>query len=70
MKTGKFVYVVHPDIFMRYRDSITEDKKQEYDKNVSMAIEMICEVASKYRIPLEINLGAISAHNNKCQEAG
>ena len=65
MKTGKFAYVAHPDIFMRYRDSITEDKKQEYDKNVSMAIEMICEVASKYRIPLEINLGAISAHNNQ-----
>lgn len=65
IKTGKFAYVAHPDIFLRYRDGIPEDKKQEYNENVSTAIEMICDVASKYRIPLEINLGAITAYHEE-----
>lgn len=61
MKTGKFAYVAHPDLFLQHRDKVKEDQKEEYTENSRKAIEMICETAAKYKIPLEVNLGGISA---------
>lgn len=63
MKTGKFAYVAHPDLFLQYREKIKEDQKEEFAENSKKAIEMICETAAKYKIPLELNLGGISAAN-------
>ncbi len=61
IKTGKFAYVAHPDIFMKSRDDVPDEYRAEYEKNCIKATEMICKTAAKYKIPLEVNLGAISA---------
>lgn len=61
MKSGKFAYVAHPDIFLEGRDSVPEEEKALYLENAKKATQMICEVASKNNIPLEVNLGSISA---------
>lgn len=61
IKSGKFAYVAHPDIFLEHRDKIQENEKNLYQKNVKRATEMICETASQYHIPLEVNLGSIAA---------
>lgn len=61
IKSGKFAYVAHPDIFLESRDKVPEAQREEYMKNAMLATEMICEVAREYQIPLEVNLGSISA---------
>lgn len=61
IKSGKFAYIAHPDIFLEARDEVPEDLKGEYNKNAMKAIEMICEAAKKHDIPLEVNLGSIGA---------
>lgn len=61
IKSGKFAYVAHPDIFLEGRDSVLEEEREEYLQNAKTASQMICEVASQYRVPLEVNLGSISA---------
>ncbi len=61
IKSGKFAYVAHPDIFLELRDNVPEAQREEYMKNAMLAAEMICEAASEYQIPLEVNLGSISA---------
>jgi len=61
IKTGKFAYVAHPDIFMKNRDDVPDESRAEYEENCVKATEMICKTAAKYKIPLEVNLGAISA---------
>lgn len=61
MKSGKFAYVAHPDIFLEGRDGVPEEEKALYLENAKKATQMICEVASKNNIPLEMNLGSISA---------
>ncbi len=61
IKSRKFAYVAHPDIFMEKRELVLSQDKALYEKNVKKATEMICETAREYDIPLEINLGSISA---------
>lgn len=61
IKSGKFAYVAHPDIFLEGRDGVPEEEKALYLENAKKATQMICEVASKNNIPLEVNLGSISA---------
>lgn len=61
IKSGKFAYIAHPDIFLEARDEVPENLKGEYNKNAMKAAEMICEVAKQYDIPLEVNLGSIGA---------
>ena len=51
MKTGLFTYIAHPDLFIRFFEKITP--------YVEKHIRKICEAAKKYKIPLEINLGAL-----------
>ena len=61
IRSGKFAYVAHPDIFLENRDNVYENEKEDYMENAKNAIEMICEEAVKYDIPLEVNLGSITA---------
>jgi len=61
IKSGKFLYVAHPDIFMQHRFDIPKSERDEYDKNVETATEMICQAAVDYDIPLEVNMGAVAA---------
>lgn len=61
IRSGKFAYVAHPDIFMEKRDSVPESELEEYMQNAKTAMEMICEASKECNIPLEINLGSISA---------
>ncbi len=61
IRSGKYAYVAHPDIFMQNRDTIMQEEREIYDENVRIATEMICEEAAKCGIPLEVNLGAIEA---------
>ena len=61
IRSRKFAYVAHPDIFMEKRDSVPESELEEYMQNARKAMEMICEASKECNIPLEINLGSISA---------
>jgi len=61
IKSGKFAYVAHPDIFLEERDDVPELEREEFFANAKKATEMICSVAKEYDIPLEVNLGNISA---------
>lgn len=61
MQSGKFAYIAHPDIFMEGRDGVPDEEKALYIENSIKATQMICEMASKNNIPLEVNLGSISA---------
>ena len=60
METGLFDIVAHPDLFLKYRDSIKEDDREVYDANVEKAIRMICETAADLEIPLELNLTCVN----------
>lgn len=61
MGTGLFDIVAHPDIFMKYRESMTspEDRKT-FDDSVVRAARKICETAADLGIPLEINLASVA----------
>ena len=61
IRSGKFAYVAHPDIFLQNRFDIPENKRDEYERNAQKATEIICEAAAECGIPLEVNLGSISA---------
>lgn len=60
METGLFDIVAHPDLFMKYRDSISDDSRELYDANVEQAIRMICKTAADLEIPLELNLTCVN----------
>ena len=60
ISTGLFDYIAHPDIFLKYRDTIKETDKRIYEQNCEKAIKMICEKAKKINMPLEINLNFIN----------
>ncbi len=49
MKSGLFLYVAHPDLFMLIRD--------KWDELAIRCAHMIIDAAVKYDMPLEINLG-------------
>ncbi len=61
IKSGKFAYIAHPDIFLEGRDNVKEEERALYMENAKKATRMICEAAARYGIPLEVNLGSISA---------
>ena len=54
LETGLFDFVVHPDIFLKFRDKVTDKKR--YMKECDKALDAICLKAKKYDIPLELNL--------------
>lgn len=57
IESGLFDIVAHPDVFMKYRDSIVDPKDKElFDKNAIAASKSICDKAEEYGIPIEINL--------------
>ncbi len=63
MDSGLFDIVVHPDIFMMYRDTLeTEEGKKTFLKNAVTASTMIGEKAKELNIPLEINFGKINTN--------
>lgn len=51
MKTGKFLYVCHPDLFMSYINEI--------NPSILDAMDAIIEASLKYNVALELNLGGI-----------
>lgn len=57
MKTGLFLYVCHPDLFMNNVTQITPEIEQVCNE--------ICEASVKFNIPLEINLGGVRQRQNK-----
>lgn len=60
LDSGLFDIVAHPDIFMKYRDTIVdEENKQLFLDNSVLASQIICEKASEMGVPLEINLGGV-----------
>ena len=61
IRSGKFAYVAHPDIFLEARDNVPESEREAYNANALRAAHMICEAAKEYDVPLEVNLGAIAA---------
>lgn len=61
IKSGKFAYVAHPDIFLEARDAVAPENRDEYLKNAREATRIICEAAAEHHIPLEVNLGSIAA---------
>ena len=64
LESGLFDIVAHPDIFMKYRDTITNEKdKQLFLENSILASQIICEKASEMNVPLEINLGGVEKNN-------
>ena len=57
--SGIFDIVAHPDIFMKYRDTMeTEETKKLFDENSILASQIICEKARDMGIPIEINFGS------------
>ena len=60
MESGLFDIVAHPDIFMKFRDSIkTEEGKKIFLENAKEASRQICQKAKEMGIPLELNFGGI-----------
>ena len=60
MESGLFDIVAHPDIFMKFRDSIkTEEGKKLFLENAKEASRQICQKAKEMGIPLELNFGGI-----------
>ena len=57
--TGLFDYIAHPDYFLKFRDTI-KNNKDTYIENSKKCFKMICEKAKKLNIPLEINLSYIN----------
>ena len=67
--SGLFDIVAHPDIFMEFRDTMTDEQsKQLFDENSVIASQIICEKARDMGIPIEINFG--SAENNEILSDG
>ncbi len=64
LESGLFDIVAHPDIFMKYRDTVVgEENKQLFLENSLLASQIICEKASEMGIPLEINLGGVEKND-------
>lgn len=57
IESGIFDIVAHPDHFMKFRDTIvSEEDRKIFDKNATIASQIICEKARDMGIPIEINL--------------
>ena len=57
IESGIFDIIAHPDCFMSYRDTISDNNKELYKTNCIEASHMICKKAAEVGIPLEINMG-------------
>lgn len=58
MDSGIFDIVAHPDVFMKFRDTMeSEEAKKLFDENSILASQIICEKARDMGIPIEINFG-------------
>lgn len=67
--SGIFDIVAHPDIFMKYRDTMeTEESKKLFDENSILASQIICEKARDMGIPIEINFGAVEQNKTLSDE--
>ncbi|MFA6755199.1 MAG: histidinol-phosphatase [Bacilli bacterium] len=62
MKTGFFLYVAHPDLFMRNVSIVDDD--------IIKVCEDICAASKEYDVPLEINLGGFGYSNMMAQIEG
>lgn len=63
MESGLFDIVNHPDYFMKFRDTMTNDQAKDiFDKNCITASKIICQKAKEMGIPLQIepNVYALS----------
>ena len=56
MESGIFDMVAHPDIFLMKREAVGISEREEFDKNATTAMRMICDKARDLEIPLEINI--------------
>ena len=63
IESGLFDIVAHPDCFMEFRDTISDENKASFEANCIKASHMICQKAAEMGIPIEINLG--NALNNQ-----
>lgn len=60
LDTGLFDYIAHPDVFLKYRDTIKPEDINDYIKNSKDAFKRICKKAKSLDIPLEVNLSFIN----------
>lgn len=63
IESGLFDIVAHPDCFMEFRDTISDENKASFEANCIKASHMICQKEAEMGIPIEINLG--NALNNQ-----
>ena len=56
LDTGLFDYLAHPDLYLKYRETIKKEDYSIYIENCEKAALMICKKSKKLNIPLEINL--------------
>ena len=68
IESGLFDIVAHPDCFMEFRDTISDENKASFEANCIKASHMICQKAAEMGIPIEINLSP--ALNNKILSDG
>jgi len=69
MESGLFDIVAHPDIFMKFRDSLdSEEAKHLFDTNAQLASQAICDKAKEIGIPIELNFAGID--KNKVMSDG
>ena len=68
IESGLFDIVAHPDHFMKFRDTISDENKASFEANCIKASHMICQKAAEMGIPIEINLSP--ALNNKILSDG
>ena len=57
IESGLFDIVAHPDCFMEFRDTISDENKAAFEENCIKASHMICQKAAEMGIPIEINMG-------------
>ena len=50
IRTGMFLYLAHPDLFMRHR------RAEQFDKACERASDIICQAAKEAGMPIEYNL--------------
>ena len=50
MRTGLFIYLAHPDLFMRHRTD------EQFNAACREAADMICQCAKECGMPIEYNL--------------
>ncbi|MGN0779027.1 MAG: histidinol-phosphatase [Aristaeellaceae bacterium] len=50
IRTGLFLYVAHPDLFMRHRTA------EQFNRACETASDMICQAAKEQGMPIEYNL--------------